>query len=96
MKVRYSSLALIELDEILAAIATENPNAARRLATRIERVTERIARFPDAAPRVAQRPDVRIVPLVRFPYLIHYTVDADEALILRIRHGARTSPWDER
>jgi len=96
MKVRYSSLALAELDEILAAIAAENPAAAQRLAMRIERIMERIARFPHAAPRVAQRPEVRIVPLVRFPYLIHYTVDADEALILRIRHGARTSPWDER
>jgi len=95
MKVRYSSLALAELDEILSGIAAENPGAAQRLAMRNDRTTERIARFPQAAPPIEQRSNVRVVPLVRYPYLIHYTVVAEEVIVLRIRHGARKNPWDE-
>ncbi|MEX0590638.1 MAG: type II toxin-antitoxin system RelE/ParE family toxin [Xanthobacteraceae bacterium] len=94
MNVRYSALALAELDEILASIAAENPSAAARFAGRVQRVVLRIGRFPEGAPKISQRSEVRVVPLVRYPYLILYTVVADEVMILRIRHGARRSPWD--
>jgi plasmid stabilization system protein ParE len=95
MNVRYSAIALTELDEILATIATDNPSAAHRLAARIERVVERLAQFPNSALRVAQRLGVRVVPLLRYPYLVHYTVDRDEIVILRVIHGARRQPWEE-
>ena len=36
-----------------------------------------------------QRSDVRVMPVVRYPYLIFYTVSGDELRILHIRHGAR-------
>ena len=32
---------------------------------------------------------VRRLPLGNYPYVIFYTVEADEVAILRIRHGAR-------
>jgi plasmid stabilization system protein ParE len=57
MRLRYSSLALKELD------ATE-------------------------------RPGVRRVPLVRYPYLIFYKVLGDEVIVLRVVHGARKEPWE--
>jgi toxin ParE1/3/4 len=94
MKVTYSRLALAELEDILAGIAAENPVAAVRLRARVERVIERIAQFPEGAQKVAERLGVRRVPLVRYPYVIHYRVGEDEVVILRIIHGARRSPWD--
>jgi len=40
---------------------------------------------------VDERPDVRVVPLVRYPYRIFYRV-ADEAVeILHIHHASRQS-----
>ena len=43
---------------------------------------------------MAERAGVRRVPLLRYPYVIHYTVGDDEVVILRIVHGARRSPWE--
>jgi toxin ParE1/3/4 len=94
MKVRYSKLALAELDEILARIVSENRSAAVRVHRRVQRVIERIAEFPEGAQQVDERPGVRRVPLIRFPYVIHYSVIEGEVMILRIIHGARRSPWE--
>jgi len=62
---------------------------------RIDRAVERIARFPEAAPNIAQRSNVRVVPLVRYPYVIHYAIIGSEVIIFRIRHGARQNPWEQ-
>ncbi len=55
---------------------------------------ERIARFPHGFQEVAERPGVRRVPLVRYPYLIFYKVIAGEVIVLRVVHGARKEPWE--
>jgi toxin ParE1/3/4 len=57
-------------------------------------VIERIEQFPEGAQEVAERPGVRRVPLVRYPYVIHYRVMQNEIVILRIIHGARRNPWE--
>jgi len=93
MKVRYSSLALAELDAIPATIQAGNVDAAVRFEAQIRRVVERIGEFPRSVQEVAGRPGIRRIPLVRDPYLIHYTVRNDEVVILRIIHGARRNPW---
>ena len=94
MKVRYSKLALAELEDILADIHANNPVAAALFDERVQRVIERIAQFPEGAQEVETRPGVRRVPLVRYPYVIHYTVAAGEVMILRVIHGARRNPWE--
>jgi toxin ParE1/3/4 len=93
MRVRYSRLALAGLDAILANLAQQNPVAAQAFAERVQRVIHRISEFPESAPQVIERPNVRRIPLVRYPYAIHYTVSNSEVIILRILHGARRSPW---
>jgi len=32
--------------------------------------------------------------MIRFPYLIFYKIVNEEAVVLRIRHGARKEPWE--
>ena len=93
MKVRLSKLALAELDAILNGIRTENPLAAARFEERLSRVFKRIAQFPKGAQEVENRPGIRRVPLVRYPYAIHYGIIDGEVMILRIIHGARHDPW---
>jgi plasmid stabilization system protein ParE len=94
MKVRLSKLALAELDAILAYIRAENPVAAARFEGRIKRVFDRVAQFPKGAQQVENRPGIRRVPLVRYPYVVHYGIFDGEVIILRIIHGARRDPWD--
>ncbi|MGE0611350.1 MAG: type II toxin-antitoxin system RelE/ParE family toxin [Hyphomicrobiales bacterium] len=86
---RYSKLALAELDVILNTIAAEDPGAAARFEGRVRRVVERIGRFPEGARKVDGRPGVFRVPLVRYPYVIYYSVIQGEVTILRLLHGAR-------
>jgi plasmid stabilization system protein ParE len=40
------------------------------------------------------KPGVRMITVRRYPYLIFYTVENNEVLIMSVRHGARR-PIDE-
>jgi len=91
MRVRYTDTALRELDEIFAYIAKHNAAAAASVVGRVENLIVQLAEFP----LLAQETDVagvRKFPLGRFPYVIYYTVEQDEVVILHIRHSARRPP----
>jgi toxin ParE1/3/4 len=94
MKVRYSALALAELDAILADLAAKNPTAAEFFEERMRQIVERVGRFPEGFQELAERSGVRRVPLVRYPYVVFYKVFADEVIMLRVVHGARKEPWE--
>jgi len=94
MKVRLSRPATDDLGKILDTLFRQNPQAAGQFVARIEKIFDRLGRFPGMAQEVAGRDGVRKVPLVRFPYLIFYKVIADEVIILRVVHGARREPWE--
>ena len=94
MRARYSKRALAELDAILSNIRASNPAAAQHFSQRVEQIGERLRRFPYGCQEVSERPGIRRVPLVRYPYLIFYKVTANEVVVLRIIHGARKEPWE--
>jgi len=94
MRVRFTKRAAGQLDRILAELNKINPKAARTLQRRVEEIGERIGQFPDGFQEIDERPGVRRIPMVRFPYLIFYRIVGDEAVVLRIRHGARKQPWE--
>ncbi len=90
MKVRYSPRALVQLEEIRDYIAQHNPRAAGEVVARIEELCEKLGEFPGMG-HTTDQAAVRVLPVVRYPYLIFYTIIAatDEVRILRIRHGRR-------
>lgn len=90
MKVRYTAKALRQLDEIFDYIALRDPGAAQRVKARIKRSIERLGRHPYSA-RPTERVGIRVLPIVRYPYLVFHAVDetAKEVHILRIRHSSR-------
>jgi toxin ParE1/3/4 len=89
MLVRFTHRAARQLDKILADLKEVSPGAAKAFRQRVEQVCERIGKFPIGFQEVGNRKGVRRVPMVRFPYLIFYTINGDEVVVLRIRHGAR-------
>ena len=93
MKVRYTETALVEIDEIFAYIAERNRNAATAVADRIKRTITNFAEFPLMA-QAADEPGARMMPVGRYPFLVFYTVNNDELVILHVRHGARLRPWE--
>jgi len=70
-------------------------STSKHVEARVRRAFEHIARYPEATERVEQRPLVRRLPLVRYPYVIYYEIGAEAVTILRILHGARRQPWSD-
>lgn len=95
MKIRYAKRALAEIDAILASISSNNPAAAERFDRRIQSLVTRVSQYPEGFQEVAERPGVRRVALVRYPYVFYYRIFRDEITILRFVHGARRNPWED-
>jgi toxin ParE1/3/4 len=90
MRVDYSKRAIADLRNIAAYYARSgNPAVAERIAERIQEVVARIAASPLSGRPVAQRPGVRVVPLLRYSYKIFYRVIGDTIQIVHIRHTSR-------
>ena len=68
MKVVYTDDASEDLDGILAYIASNYPAVYDAFLIRLRSVIARIGMWPDSAQEVAERPGVRAVPLLRYPY----------------------------
>ena len=57
---------------------------------RIKRSIDQLADFPCSG-RPSEIAGIRELPIVRYPYIVFYTVDApaEEVLILRVRHTSQ-------
>ena len=90
MKLVYSRRALADLDQITTYYSgNASPAIAEAIGHRLENVIDRICRAPEAAPRVSQRSQVRVVAVVRYPFRILYRTRDDTIDILHIRHTSR-------
>jgi plasmid stabilization system protein ParE len=93
MKVVYTDEALRNLDEILGYIGSSWPTVSEPFQHRLRAVAARIGAWPESAQEVAERPGVRVVPLIRYPYKVFYRVTSEAVEILYIHHAARRQPW---
>jgi len=93
MKLRYTQTALEEIRAIRAFISERNLSAAEAVIARVEAAAQRLSQFPLSAIET-DMPNVRMTPVSPYPYVIFYTVEADEVIILHVRHGARLKPWE--
>jgi toxin ParE1/3/4 len=89
MKVVFTVEALDDLDRILAYIAANYPTISEAFQIRLRAVLARIGKWPESAQEVAERPGVRVVPLIRYPYKVFYQTTNDAVEILHIHHAAR-------
>jgi toxin ParE1/3/4 len=93
MNLRYRRSAVSDLDKIFRHIATDNPDAARRLVTRVEEAVALIVVLPHLG-QATSNPRFRRYPVGK--YLIVYQIRKDEVIIYYIRHGARLLPWERK
>jgi toxin ParE1/3/4 len=91
MRVRFTSRARNDLAEILEYLDRQNPGGARNVHRAIRRTIELIGQFPEAGRRT-QVGETRVLPTGRYPFLIYWTINADEVWLVHIRHAARR-PW---
>src|SRR4051812_49075176 len=95
MKVVFTEPALDDLKEILAYLAENYPGLAAAVEARIGMTIRRIGAWPESARRVGADEDIRVAPLVRYPYKIFYRVTAQAVEILHVHHAARQDPWEQ-
>jgi plasmid stabilization system protein ParE len=94
MRVRFTDTAVSELEDIFRFLAQRNPRAAAAFAKRVKDMVVLLAQYPFSG-READEAGVRVASMVRYPFLVFYTVTADEVVILNVRHTARQWPWEE-
>lgn len=94
MKAEYSARALADLRRIAAYYnASESPSVGGKVAARVREVVARLEAFPASGRSVPERPGLRVVPLLNYPYVVFYRVTAPGVLrIAHIRHTSR-QPW---
>ena len=90
MRVIFAERARRDIGEIYDNIAQHNPVAAQNVEDAIRAACERLAEFPHAS-AATDEPNVRRMPLVRYPFTIFYRVDAARELVevARVIHAAR-------
>lgn len=91
MLVRYLDEAAARLEEIVAQLHAVNPFAASRFLRSLERVHERLTRFPRSGHRIPEFPRHRCRAFVVGPYRFFYLVDQPRQTvwIVDVWHGAQ-------
>ncbi|WP_158811355.1 type II toxin-antitoxin system RelE/ParE family toxin [Beijerinckia sp. L45] len=88
MNVRFTKTALRQLQSALAYIADRDPDAARRVAGRVQTIIELLGLHPEAG-EATDRSSQRRIATTPYPYVVFYRVGKAEIIIQRIRHAAR-------
>jgi plasmid stabilization system protein ParE len=88
MNVVYAPRALRDLKSISLYLLERNPTGAANVLGAIKSSIETLAFFPQIGRLVDNAGHLR-VPVVQYPYVIFYRIEADELLILHVRHTAR-------
>jgi len=95
MKVRYTDTAVAEINEIYSYISADNPAAAVAVLSQIEHTIALVAHLPRIGP-IKYRGVVRMLPLRHYPqYLLFYSIENEEVVVLNLRHSARSRPWHD-
>ena len=91
MRLSWSPRARGDIDGIHDWVREHSAPGATRVIAEVRKTADLIARHPGIG-RPTNRLRIRVLPVVRFPYLIYFTVHSDEVVILHVRHGARAEP----
>lgn len=91
MKVRFAPRARTDLRMILEYLDKRSEQGARGVKRVIKKTIEVIGQYPRGG-RIAGEQATRVLPAGQYPYLIYWSIEANEAWIVHIRHAARR-PW---
>lgn len=96
MRLRFAPRATQDLIEIADYIRERNPAAALRVRATILDSLQNLVLFPEVGhPQKVE--GVRKLVTRKYPYLVYYTFDrdAEEIIILTIRHSAREREYED-
>ncbi|MHB9031215.1 MAG: type II toxin-antitoxin system RelE/ParE family toxin [Candidatus Latescibacterota bacterium] len=90
----WSPSARLDLKDISAFIAEDNPAAAERFIASLFEVVEKLTDFPESGRIVPEFGDPTIREVIRKPCRIVYRIESSKQIIdiVRVWHGARGIP----
>ena len=90
-KVVVTPTAEANLDQILHFIALDSPTAARRFVAGLRSKIRTLATIPKRCPLAPEDglDGLEIRHLIYSNYRIIFVIDADQVVVLQVRHGAR-------
>jgi toxin ParE1/3/4 len=88
MRVRYTPEAFSDRERIIEYLKERSISGAQNVVTSIREAVAQLGKQPHSGYRT-DRPDVRVLFVVRYPYKIFYRVRDDVVEILHIRHTSR-------
>lgn len=91
LTVTFAPQARSDIGQIHEWLAERSANAATGVITSIRETSQLIGEYPMIG-RVTEFAGVRVLPVIRYPYLVYYLVEAHEVVIVHVRHGARAAP----
>jgi toxin ParE1/3/4 len=89
MKLRFSRLALIDLEQIGEWIAKDNPQRAIEYILEIEDHCRRLIDFPFTGETVGRYQKEEIRRKLHGDHIVLYTVHEDTIYVVRVIHGAQ-------
>ena len=95
MRLRYAESALADLDAIHEYQTAHWPAARAAFEAKLAAIEKRALQFPNSAPEVAERPGVRVVAFIDFPYRLFYRVNDETIEVLAIRGLRAYAAYDD-
>jgi len=90
----WAPVARLDLKDLAACIAEDNPTAARRFVRNLFQVVQRLSQFPESGRIVPEFNDSHIREVIRRPCRLVYRIKREEQTIeiVRVWHTARGIP----
>jgi plasmid stabilization system protein ParE len=89
VRVRFTPSGRLQFLTALAYLQGENPEAARKVRMKVEKVLRRLARFPSSGRLIPEFPDLPYREIVVPPYRLFYRVDRKIVWVVAVWHGAQ-------
>jgi toxin ParE1/3/4 len=91
MTLTWTRTALQDLKHLHDYIADDNPDAARKMVSRIREAASRLRRNPRIG-RVGRVPETRELVIAGTPYIVAYRIEGRQVQIVAVIHGAQRWP----
>ena len=89
MRVRFTPSGRAQFLAVLSYIHREDPEAARRLRRRAERILRRLESFPHSGRRLPEFPDLPHREVIVRPYRFFYRVVGRSVWVVAVWHSAQ-------
>jgi addiction module RelE/StbE family toxin len=91
MTLTWTRTALGDLKHLHDDIADDNPDAARKMVSRIREATSRLRRNPYIG-RAGRVSGTRELVIAGTPYIVVYCIEGQQVQIVAVLHGAQRWP----